>query len=127
MNQVKYGLDAGAMQMDAVAKSVEAALKMSLYPQHSPMDGPRYSSVNLAPIFQAIRTGDAASVARLQALEEADPQVELRRNDPEPGYLSVEHPSGGTYILEMRSADLLKLQALEEALRSVALPMRKLA
>jgi hypothetical protein len=126
MPEVKYGLDARDISFDDLARLLASALKVPLYRNNSPMSGPSYSSFDLNSVLEAVRAGDRATVERLTAAAEAGLRVELRPNDPEPGYLSPEHPMGGTYILDLRTTDPAQLQAFEDLLVSLPVPMRRL-
>jgi len=125
----KYGLDAGEMKMDDLARALTSALQIPLYRCNSPMIGPWYSSTDFAQLAKAMKAGDQQTLKRLALESETDPRpnLTLTLNDPEPGYLALEYELGGTHILELKVADSAAAQALDQALRSLPIPVRRLS
>jgi hypothetical protein len=71
--------------LEALAQQLQAALGVKLFRSESPMDGTHYSSRDFATLAAAVMRGEAVSP------EETVERLHLRRNDPEPGYLSPEY------------------------------------
>ena len=106
--------------IEALADHIRAAMHVELYRVRSPMDGTHFTDTNMAMLRAALKRGERpAPSAAVQ-------RYHLRRNDPEPGYLSPEHPGDHGCNLDVTgTADELAQveEQLERAgLRFVALP-----
>lgn len=94
--------------IEALAQQLQAALGVKLFRADSPMDGTHYSSQDILGLAAAVMRGEAVS------LEQGVERLALRRNDPEPGYLSPEHPGrrGCNLTLVDSEEGLAKVRAL---------------
>jgi hypothetical protein len=72
--------------IDALADQVRAALRVELHRIQSPMDGTHFTDTDIQTLLEARKRGERPETST--SVE----RYHLRRNDPEPGYLSREHP-----------------------------------
>jgi hypothetical protein len=93
-----------AQSMVALADLVSSALGIRLHLHHSPLDGPWYSSIDLTALSQAIKAGKSDPVLIYRTFTDADPEITLTLNDPEPGRTSPTHSGGAEFILSIKGS-----------------------
>ena len=105
--------------LEALAAALEQACGVTLHQYQSPMIGPWYSDVDMAPMFKALREGRAPAANLPPA------KFELLLNDPEPGYQGPQF-GGGFQCLLRYGGKPEDLPALEAQLTAAGLKHQRL-
>jgi hypothetical protein len=93
-----------AESMAALANWVSNVLGTRLHLNHSPMDGAWYSSIDLTALIQAIKAGKSDPGSIYKTFTDADPEITLTLNDPEPGRTAPTYSGGAAFILSIEGS-----------------------